>query len=124
MSSVLNFGGFKDFGKLKALIKGGSIVDIGSYLTMKCRYKAVSEVDPEFRTPTFGEEQEKPCFKYGDKVNVLTADTKDVLSDQTYLLDFRPSPGDLIDGQVVKSVYEYPDFDGSDQLFEVKVTAE
>lgn len=99
-------------------------MDISSDLTMKCTYQPVSGLDPEFRTPTFGAEEEKPCFRYGDKVNIITADTKDVLSDQTYLLDFRPNPGDLIDGQVVKSVYEYPDFDGSDQLFEVKVTVE
>lgn len=99
-------------------------MDIESYLTMKCLYKPVLEQDAEFLTPTFGEEVEKPCFKYGDRINIFTADTKDSLSAETYLMSFRPNPGDLIDGQVVKSVYEYPDFDGSDQLFEVKVTAE
>ena len=99
-------------------------MDISSYLTMSCKYRPVLEYDSDFRTPTFGDEQTIPCFRYGDKVNLFTSDTRDTLSDQTYLLVRKVHPGDLIDDQVVKSCFEYPDFDGSLQLFEVKVTAE
>ena len=99
-------------------------MDINEYLTMKCTYAAVSEYDSEFRTPTFSAEEEIPCFKYGDKVNLYTPDTRTSLSDQTYLLAQRVNPGDKIDGQIVKSCFEYPDFDGSDTLFEVKVALE
>lgn len=96
-------------------------MDISNYMTMKCSFKELLGLDDEFRTPTYGEEQERKCFKYGDKLNVLPADGKDTLSAMTYLLDTFVKVGDLVDGYVVSSVCEYPSFDGNVELYEVRV---
>lgn len=95
------------------------------FLTMTCNYTPVTELDAEMLTPTFGTPEEIPCLKYGDKTKLWTAETKDTVSDQVYLLDRKVNPGDIIDGQVVVNCFEYLDRPGYGTevgLYEVRVT--
>lgn len=99
-------------------------MDIESYLTMKCVYEKRIPEDAEFMTEEFAAAREIACFRYGDRINLLTSDTVDRLSAQTYLVVEDVKPGDKIDGQLVSVVNDVPDFDGSNQLHEVHVSAQ
>lgn len=99
-------------------------MDANKYLTKTCMWEHAAETDAEFLSPVYSESEQIQCFKYGDIKNIRTSDTVDDLSDQTYLVTAPVKAGDKIDGQMVKRVGEYYDFDGTIVMYEVHVLRE
>lgn len=99
-------------------------MDINRYLTMTCSYEKNEGYDEEFMTAGYAAAVTIPCFRYGDIRNIRTVDAQDNMSDQTYLIAEHVKAGDKIDGQVVRRVFEIPDFDGTNCLYEAHVLKE
>jgi hypothetical protein len=84
-------------------------VDLQKYLTFKVKWCPCEEVDEDTKTLEYGEEQEIDCFKYGKNIFVRETESSTTVSAQAYLVLADVKPKDLLDGQVVKSVNNYPE---------------
>lgn len=94
-------------------------MDYDSYLSMQCIWRAKLAEDPDTLLSTYDEPTVLKCFKYGSNVFERNQRSEAIVNEQTYILNKRVNTGDLIDDQVVRSVYEIPDFDGHIQLYRV-----
>ena len=96
-------------------------MDIDKYLTMKCSWEQKTGSNERFMTDTYAAAQDIDCFVYGDIVNLRYSTEKADLSGQTILVKADVNVGDKINGQLVKKVLPYPDFDGAILYKEVHI---
>lgn len=93
-------------------------MNYSSYMTMNCVWEPSSSINEDTMMREFGEQQNIKCFKYGKNILVIEGDRSTTVSAQAYIVDNNISVGDKLDGQVVKSVDNIPEFDGSVPLKE------
>lgn len=93
------------------------LMNYTKYLTMKAQWVVNNSMDPDFRTPNYGQPQLLRCFKYGESESKRTDRGYEFINSMVYVSD-NPNviEGDLLDGYTVKVVSKYYDFNGNDTL--------
>lgn len=84
-------------------------MDLDKYMTFSVEWKKYSGEDSDTMMPEFGETQISKCFKYGKSVFLRESENSTVVSAKAYLTTDAVSPKDMYDGQIVKSVNDYPE---------------
>ncbi len=88
------------------------------YMVMNCKWEKNLGVDEDTHMPIFGEAVDIKCFSYGKNIFIRQDTSSATVSAKAYIVTDLVKVGDKIDGQVVKSVDNIPDFDGTVPLFE------
>lgn len=95
-------------------------MDMQKYMTFTASWKKKLGLDEDTRRPEYGDEVEIKCFKYGKDVFIRSESSAATITAKVYLTLESVQPGDILDGQVVKSVNSYPEsWDSRVQLYEV-----
>ena len=89
-----------------------------NYMKMTCIWQKNSEIDEDTQMLNYGTETEIKCVKYGKNIFIRESDSATVVSAMAYIVTDEVAVGDKIDGQVVKSVNNIPEFDGTMCLYE------
>lgn len=84
-------------------------MDMKKYMTFDVEWTPCTGEDEDTLTLEYGEAQTIKCFKYGKNVYVRDSEGNTTISAQAYLVLEDIKPKDLLDGQVVKSVNNYPE---------------
>lgn len=87
-------------------------------MVMNCKWEKNLGVDEDTHMPSFGEAVDIKCFSYGKHIFIRQDTSSATVSAKAYIVTDLVKVGDKIDGQVVKSVDNIPDFDGTVPLFE------
>lgn len=87
-------------------------------MVMTCKWEKNLGVDEDTHMPIFGEAVDIKCFSYGKNIFIRQDTSSATVSAKAYIVTDLVKVGDKIDGQVVKSVDNIPDFDGTVPLFE------
>lgn len=90
------------------------------YMTFEAVWEKQIGIDEDTRMPSFAPAETIKCFEYGKNVFLREDNSSTMVSAKAYLTLENVELGDKIDGQVVKSVNNYPEnWDANKQLFEV-----
>lgn len=87
------------------------------YLTMSCIWQKNLGIDEDTMMQSFDEEKEIKCFNYGKNIFVRENTSSTTVSAKAYIVTEEVKVKDIINGQVVKSVDNIPEFDGSIPLY-------
>ena len=94
-------------------------MDMNKYMTFKIKWTPCIGMDEDTRTLKYGEETEIKCFKYGKNIFIREDSSATTVSAQAYLVLEEVKPKDILDGQIVKSVNNYPEsWDSRVMLYE------
>lgn len=84
-------------------------MNINNYMTFKVKWTPCIGLDDDTRTLKYGNETEIKCFKYGKDIFIRQDAQSGTVSAQVYLVLEDVKPKDILDGQIVKSVNNYPE---------------
>ncbi len=84
-------------------------MDMTKYMTFKAKWTPCIDMDEDTRTLIYGDEIEINVFKYGKDVFVREDSSATTVSAQAYLTLEEVKPKDILDGQIVRSVNNYPE---------------
>lgn len=91
-----------------------------NYMTMKAQHTPMSEtIDPDTGVRTKGTQHEIDCFIYGKVKMFRNNQGEATVSTQTVLTMEDVKVGDIINGNEVKEVQQYNEFDGTNTFKEV-----
>lgn len=93
-------------------------MNYNDYMKMTCVYEKKLGLDDDTQMLKYGNPTSMKCFSYGKNIFIRGTDSNAIVSAKVYTLSSPVNVGDKIDGQVIKSVNNVPDFDGSMVLFE------
>jgi hypothetical protein len=93
-------------------------MDYKDYMVMNCQWQKNLGKDEDTHMPSFGVAVDIKCFSYGKNIFIRQDTSSTTVSAKAYIVTDLVKVGDKIDGQVVKSVNNVPDFDGTVPLFE------
>lgn len=94
-------------------------MNMEKYMTFTVKWTPCIGVDDDTMALIYGDETYIKCFKYGKNIFVRNDAGSDTVSAQAYLVLDAVHPKDLLDGQVVKSVNNYPEsWDNRVNLYE------
>ena len=84
-------------------------MDLSKYMTFEAEWTPCTGQDEDTMTLEFGTPVKIKCFKYGKNIYIRDSEGNTSVSAQVYLTTENINTKDLIDGQVVKSVNNYPE---------------
>lgn len=87
------------------------------YLTMSCIWQKNLGIDEDTMMQSFDDKKEIKCFSYGKNIFLRENTSSTTVSAKAYIVTEEVKVKDIIDGQVVKSVDNIPEFDGSIPLY-------
>ena len=94
-------------------------MDYEPYMVMTSKWKKKTGQDPDSLMPTYSSKSTTiKCFKYGKTIFIRGTTSNTTISAMAYVITDPVKVGDILDDQVVKSVDNIPDFDGTFPLFQ------
>lgn len=95
-------------------------MDMKKYMTFEAEHKRLLSIDENTHMMMFDSPRMIRCFKYGKDIFLREKTAATTVSAQVYLTLEKVVPGDLLDGQVVKSINVYPEnWTSKECLYEV-----
>lgn len=95
-------------------------MDMKKYMTFSVPWTKFIGEDEDTHMAKYGETVQSKCFQYGKNVFIREEASATTISAQAYLTLDEVQPKDIYDGQVVKSVNNFPEsWDSRVVLFEV-----
>ena len=88
-------------------------MDYKEYMVMTCSWKKNLGIDEDTRMASFDPAKSIKCFSYGKNIFIRENTSATSVSAKAYVVTDPVSVGDEIDGQIVKSVDNIPEFDGT-----------
>lgn len=94
-------------------------MNMQKYMTFTSQWQKLKEVDEDTQMADYEEPVDIKTFIYGKNVFIRENESHTTVSAKCYLTLENVSVGDLLDGQVIKSVSSYPESWNQDkQLYE------
>lgn len=94
-------------------------MELSKYMTFKVKWTPCTGMDKDTRTLEYGNETEINVYKYGKDIFIREGSSATTVSAQAYLTLENVKPKDILDGQIVKSVNNYPEsWDSRVMLYE------
>lgn len=93
-------------------------MNMNKYLTFDAEWKKCIGEDEDTRMLAYKDAVKIKCFKYGKNIFLRENTSSTTVSAQAYIVTEEVKVKDIINGQVVKSVNNIPEFDGTVPLFE------
>lgn len=93
-------------------------MNYNDYMTMQCDWEKKLGNDEDTHMSSFGIKTIIRCFEYGKNVFIRQDTSSATVSAMAYIVTDNVQVGDKINSQVVKSVNNIPEFDGTFPLFE------
>ena len=93
-------------------------MDYKDYMVMSCNWQKNLGKDEDTHMPSYDSTVDIKCFSYGKNIFIRQDASSTTVSAKAYIVTDLVKVGDKIDEQVVKSVDNISDFDGTVPLFE------
>ena len=93
-------------------------MDYKDYMVMDCVWEKNLGTDEDTHMYKGWDTKNIKCFSYGKNIFIRKDTSSTTVSAKAYIVTDPVKVGDKIDGQVVKSVDNVPEFDGTVPLFE------
>lgn len=98
-------------------------MNMNKYMTFTVKWQQLNENNSDFDSDTMMSDYSEPvdckCFIYGKNIFIREEDKQTTVSAKVYLTLEKVKPKDKLDGQIVKSVNNYPEsWDNKVQLYE------
>lgn len=94
-------------------------MDMQKYMTFTSKWQKLKSVDEDTQMSEYDEPVDIKTYIYGKNIFVRENENHTTVSAKCYLTLANVNVGDLLDGQVIKSVNSYPEsWDDKVQLYE------
>lgn len=105
---------------MRLLRQGGGTMDMKKYMTFEAILETFEGEDDDTHMASYAFPKKIKCFIYGKDIFLREDSSATTISAKAYLTLEKVKPKDKLDGQVVKSVNNYPESWGiENQLYEV-----